>query len=81
MWGRVYSKSEAAANPKVMRGAAFFAPASAPATANRGQDALRTGCPLGGKAGFLRTAKSGKSAGQPFWDWSTDPDCRRLVSL
>ncbi|MBN1906285.1 MAG: four helix bundle protein [Deltaproteobacteria bacterium] len=38
-------------------------------------------CPLCGKAMVVRTAKSGKSAGNRFWGCSDYPDCKGVVRL
>lgn len=38
-------------------------------------------CPQCGKPTVLRTAKSGKNAGNQFWGCSTYPDCKGVVNL
>jgi four helix bundle suffix protein len=38
-------------------------------------------CPQCGKPMVLRTAKSGKNAGQQFWGCSAYPDCKGVVKL
>jgi restriction system protein len=38
-------------------------------------------CPQCGKAMVLRTAKSGRNAGQQFWGCSAYPDCKGVVDL
>jgi len=38
-------------------------------------------CPLCGKPGVLRTAKSGKNAGRQFWGCSDYPNCKGVVKL
>ena len=38
-------------------------------------------CPQCGKAMVLRTAKTGKNAGQQFWGCSDYPDCRGVVRV
>jgi ssDNA-binding Zn-finger/Zn-ribbon topoisomerase 1 len=39
------------------------------------------GCPKCAKPMVLRTAKSGKNAGQQFWGCSGYPDCRGVVKV
>lgn len=39
------------------------------------------GCPRCGKAMVLRTAKTGKNAGQQFWGCSAYPQCRGVVEM
>src|SRR4030095_8387805 len=38
-------------------------------------------CPQGHKPMVLRTAKSGKKAGQQFWGCSAYPECKGVVNL
>jgi four helix bundle suffix protein len=38
-------------------------------------------CPKCGKSMVLRTAKSGKNAGQSFWGCSAYPDCKGVVTV
>lgn len=38
-------------------------------------------CPDCGKPMVLRTAKTGKNAGNPFWGCSAYPDCKGIVNL
>ncbi len=38
-------------------------------------------CPQCGKPMVLRTAKTGKNAGKPFWGCSAYPDCKSVVNL